>query len=196
MVFESIDFYSMVSSLESAGFYEIVLPFFLIFTIIFGILEKTNIFGKESHKFNIIIALVAGFLIVRNQTLVALMNSFLPNVSMFVLVIIAFLIILGIFGVQSDKWGGGLLFVFVIIAVVGVIWGLVQAADMQGIAWLPDWLYFTQSDLYWIGGIGAFLIFMWFIVGRKKTEDEAKFFRGFKDIGNAFRGGVVRWQPY
>ncbi len=187
MVLENIDFSSLVSNLESTGFYEVVLPFFLIFTIIFGILEKTDIFGSNSHKFNIIIALVAGFLIIRNQTLVALMNSFLPNVSMFILIIIAFLIILGIFGVQSDKWGGGLLFVFMIVAVVGVIWGLTQAADQEGIQWLPDWLDITQEDIYIVGGVAGLLITLWFIVG-KKSQDEYRFFRGFRDIGDSLRG--------
>ncbi len=187
MVLENIDFSSLVSNLESIGFYEVVLPFFLIFTIIFGILEKTRIFGQDSHKFNIIIALVTGFLVVRNQTLVALMNSFLPNVSMFVLIIIAFLIILGIFGVQSDKWTGGIMFVFMIIAVVGVIWGLTQAADQEGIQWLPDWLDITREDVYILGGVAALLIALWFIVG-KKTQEEYRFFKGFRDIGDALRG--------
>lgn len=189
MVFENIDFINIISNLESAGFYEIVLPFFLVFTIIFGILEKTNIFGKESHKFNIVIALVFGFLIVRSTTLVALMNSFLPNVSMFVLVIVAFLIVLGIFGVQSDKWGGGLLFIFVIVGVVGVIWALGQAAEEEGISWMPDWLDFTQEDIEIIALIAAILVVMWFVVAKKKSEEEYRFFKGFKDIGDSFRGG-------
>ncbi|MEM4244736.1 MAG: hypothetical protein QW404_00160 [Candidatus Nanoarchaeia archaeon] len=189
MVLESIDFEGIISDLESAGFYEVVLPFFLIFTIIFGILEKTNIFGKDSHKFNIVIALVAGFLMVRSTTLVSLMNRFLPNVSMFVLVIVAFLIVLGIFGIQSDKWGGGLLFVFFIIAIVGVVWGLGQAAEEEGIEWLPDWLDITQEDIEIIAGLAALLVVIWFLVAKKKSEQEYRFFKGFKDIGDALRGG-------
>ncbi|MFH1332151.1 MAG: hypothetical protein ABIH63_02600 [archaeon] len=188
MVLEDIDFSSIISDLESTGFYEVVLPFFLIFTIIFGILEKTKIFGEESHKFNIVIALVAGFLIVRSDTLVALINRFLPNVSMFILVIIAFLIILGIFGVQSDKWTGGLLFVFVIIAVVGVIWGLGQAAEEEGIQWLPDWLEITETDWKIIAFAAAGLILFFFIAGKSKTGEERKFYKSFQDIGKAFKG--------
>jgi hypothetical protein len=187
MVFENIDFGGIIANLESYGFYDVVLPFFLIFTIIFGILEKTKIFGKESHKFNVVIALVAGFLIVRETTLVALMNRFLPNVSMFVLVIIAFLIILGIFGIQSDKWGGGLLFICVIVGLVGVIWALGQAADEEGIQWMPDWLYLTQEDFEILAGVVILLVVIWFVVGQKKDEGSAKFYQGFKDIGDAFK---------
>jgi len=189
MVLENIDFVSIISDLDSMGFYEILLPFFLIFAIIFGILEKVNIFGKDSHKFNIVIALVTGFLIVRNQTLVALMNRFLPNVSMFVLVIVAFLIILGIFGVKADSWSGGLLFVAAIIALIGVIWGLGQAAEEEGIQWLPEWLEITETDIKWIAGIGGGLIVLWLLVGKTKTGEERRFFEGFKDIGNALRPG-------
>lgn len=188
MVFGGIDFASIIGDLEAMGLYEVLLPFLLIFTIIFGVLEKTNIFGKESHKFNVVIALVAGFLIIRQQTLVALMNRFLPNVSMFVLILIAFLIILGVFGIQSDKWGGGLLFIAIIIGVVGGIWALTEAADYEGLVWLPDWLYITQDDIWWLVGIVAFIAVIWFMVSRKKTEGEAKFFKGFKEMGDAFRG--------
>lgn len=188
MVLEDIDFISIVADLESAGFYDIILPFFLIFAIIFGILEKVKIFGENSHKFNIVIALVTGFLIVRNVTLVALINRFLPNVSMFVLVIVAFLIVLGIFGVKSDTWGGGLLFIAAIVALIGVIWGLGQAAEEEGIQWLPYWLEITQQDIEWIAFIGGGLIVIWLIVGKSKTGQERKFFSGFQDIGNALRG--------
>ncbi|MFH1210715.1 MAG: hypothetical protein V1645_02250 [archaeon] len=188
MVLENIDFVNIISDLESVGFYDVVLPFFLIFTIIFGILEKTSIFGKDSHKFNIVIALVAGFLMVRNDTLVALMNRFLPNVSMFVLVIIALLIVLGIFGIQSDKWGGGLLFVFFIIGLVGVIWALGNAAEEEGIAWLPDWLEITETDIQWIAFIAAGLIVFWLLVSKKKEGEDMRMYKGFKDIGDSLRG--------
>jgi hypothetical protein len=189
MVFESIDFTEIISDLESIGLYDVILPFFLVFTVIFGILEKTNIFGKESHKFNIIIALVFGFLIVRSTTLVALMNRFLPNVSMFILVIIALLIVLGIFGIQSDKWGGGLLFVFFIIGLVGVIWALGNAAEEEGIEWLPYWMEITETDIEWIAGIAAFLIVFWLLVAKKKEGSEMRMYKGFQDIGDSLRGG-------
>lgn len=189
MVLESINFGSIVSDLESAGFYEVLLPFMLVFTLIFGILEKINIFGQESHKLNVVIALVAGFLIVRETALVGLINRFLPNVSMFVIIIIGFLIVLGIFGIKSDNWGGGLLFVFVIVAVVGVIWGIKSAAEQEGVQWLPIWLDITERDLEIIGFVGAALVVMWFVIARKKTDQEYRFFKGFQDIGDAFRGG-------
>lgn len=190
MVFENIDFRSIVSDLESAGLYDILLPFFLVFTIIFGILEKINIFGTDSHKLNIIIAMVIGFLMVRNDTLVRLMNSFLPNVSMFVIGIIAFLIILGIFGVKADTWGGGLLFIGVIVGLIGVLWSLAGAAEEEGIDWLPEWMDLTSADVKILAGVGAVLIAIWFAVSKKKNRSMGSdFLRGINSMGNAFKPG-------
>lgn len=190
MVFESIDFRSIISDLESAGLYDILLPFFLVFTVIFGILEKISIFGKDSHKLNIIIAMVIGFLMVRNDTLVRLMNSFLPNVSMFVIAIVGFLIILGIFGVKADTWGGGLLFIGVIVGLIGVLWALSSAAEEEGIDWLPEWMDLTSSDVGILAVVGTILIAIWFIASKKNDRNMGSdFLKGINAMGNAFKPG-------
>ena len=36
-----------VDFLQDFGFFDVVLPFLLVFTLVFGILEKTKIFGTE-----------------------------------------------------------------------------------------------------------------------------------------------------
>ena len=50
-----IDFFRL---LESYGFTDALLPFLLIFTIVFAVLQKTNILGKDKKNFNVILALV------------------------------------------------------------------------------------------------------------------------------------------
>ena len=42
---EDTAFTGVLSFLERFGFYDIVLPFLLVFTIVFAVLEKTKILG-------------------------------------------------------------------------------------------------------------------------------------------------------
>ena len=46
--------------LQSSGFYEFALPFLLVFTIVFAILEKTKLFGGGKKNINLIIGIVVG----------------------------------------------------------------------------------------------------------------------------------------
>ena len=66
--------YDTFQNLQQMGFYDYILPFLLIFTIIFAILEKTRIFGTEPgttneprKNINLVVALIIG-LIVMVQT--------------------------------------------------------------------------------------------------------------------------------
>ena len=49
MVFENVDFYSLMDWFEGAGGFDIILPFLLIFTITFAILQKIKLFGEKRN---------------------------------------------------------------------------------------------------------------------------------------------------
>ncbi len=57
------DLTSVVGNLEKLGFYDFVLPWLLFFALIFGILNKVEVLGKDK-KINSIIAAVIAFFIV------------------------------------------------------------------------------------------------------------------------------------
>ena len=95
------DFYSLMAELQAMGVYDYLLPFLLIFTIIFAILEKLMIFGKEhgtekpKTNINLVISLILGLLVVSQPEITYIINSFLPKVSLFILVSLMFLVIAG-----------------------------------------------------------------------------------------------------
>ncbi|MBM3199831.1 hypothetical protein FJZ53_02750, partial [Candidatus Woesearchaeota archaeon] len=63
-----------IEFLKEFGFFDVVLPFLLVFTIVFAVLEKTKIFGggKESKKnINAMIAFVFALFFVSATNLVA-----------------------------------------------------------------------------------------------------------------------------
>jgi len=92
------DFYSLMAELQAMGVYDYLLPFLLIFTIIFAILEKLMIFGKEhgtekpKTNINLVISLILGLLVVSQPEITYIINSFLPKVSLFILVSLMFLV--------------------------------------------------------------------------------------------------------
>ena len=86
---------------EEIGVYEVALPFLLIFTLVFAILQKSKILGEKAKNFNVVIALVVGILFIRNTQLVALVNRLLPNVAMFIVIFLMLLLLLAIFMKES-----------------------------------------------------------------------------------------------
>ena len=58
--------YDIVSSLESIGAFDIALPFVLIFTISFAVLQKIQLFGSGKKNIDMIVSLVLAFLAIRN----------------------------------------------------------------------------------------------------------------------------------
>lgn len=94
-------------TLDRWGVTEIMLPFLLIFVIIFAILQKIKILGEGKKNLNIVVAIVVGLLTViphvTNQfppesDPVVIINNSLPTVSIVLVAIVFLLILIGVFG--------------------------------------------------------------------------------------------------
>ncbi|MBI2662599.1 hypothetical protein HYX11_04020 [Candidatus Woesearchaeota archaeon] len=91
---------------QTYGIMDFLLPFILVFTIVFAVMQKSKILG-ENKNFNVIIALVLGLLFViphitGNYPLgydpVQVMNDALPSISLVSIAAIMLLLLMGIFG--------------------------------------------------------------------------------------------------
>jgi len=95
----------VIEFLGELGLYDIVLPFLLIFTITFAILEKTRILGEEEiggkkyprKNLDAMVALVVGLVIVTATQLVAFINQFLAIAALVMVIGIGFLLMVGVF---------------------------------------------------------------------------------------------------
>src|SRR3989338_7238757 len=104
MVEESA-FRGMISLLNKLGVYDIILPFLLVFTIIFAILEKTRIFGVEKisghdmgkKNINAMVAFVIAFLVIASTKLVGIINEVMANVVLLIILGVCFLLLVGVF---------------------------------------------------------------------------------------------------
>lgn len=107
MAAESLQLESFVRTLDSWGLTDVLLPFLLIFVIIFAILQKTKILGEDKKNLNVIVSMVVGLLVVIPHVTgrfppgadpVLIINEALPQVSIVLVAIIFLLILVGVFG--------------------------------------------------------------------------------------------------
>ena len=60
MVSRAFNLEEFVRTMESWGLTDVMLPFLLIFTIMFAVLQKTRILGEEKRQINMVVSLVFG----------------------------------------------------------------------------------------------------------------------------------------
>jgi len=110
-------------------FTNIILPFLLIFTVVFAILEKTGILGKEKKYANLIVALVIGFMFIGVQTFVGFTLRFIPMIAVLIVVLLAYLIIFGFMNVDITE-NQGLKVAFGIIFGLTILGALLWSAGI------------------------------------------------------------------
>ena len=187
-----------IRTLESWGLTDVLLPFLIIFVVIFAILQKARIFGEEKKNFNMVIALAIGLLVVIPHVLdtypegadvVKIMNSALPNVSIIAVAIIMMLIIIGLFGGEA-KWMGGSL-----SGVVGIVAFILVIAIFGGAAgWWGNWSWFT--DFFSEDAVAVIVIVLvfaiivsWVTKGEGMEKEKAGFGKIAKGVQDLFGGG-------
>lgn len=107
MVARAFRLEDFIRDLDRWGLTDVLLPFLLIFVIVFAILQKTRILGEGKKNLNTIIAIVVGLLVViphvtgrfpANADPVEIINEALPQVSIVLVAVIFLLIMIGVFG--------------------------------------------------------------------------------------------------
>ena len=167
---EDSTFRGTIEFLVKLGVYDVVLPFLLVFTIVFAILEKTKVLGtdtigekKEKHpkrNLNSMVAFCIAFFVILSRELVATINEAMANIVVLLLVIISFLLLAGSFQKETEDpyflespWN----IIFMVIMFVGVVLVFLHAIPIDngnsnwleyGWGWLED-----HWNVDWFGAI-------------------------------------------
>jgi hypothetical protein len=190
-------FRDILAFFDTIGIFDVVLPFILVFTVVFAILEKTRIFGTEKmlgptqeqmgsalpkKNLNAMVAFVMAFLVVASTQLVAIVNQALANVVILLLVSVCFLLLIGSFYKETEEvfLEGTWRMVFMVIMFVGVVLIFLNAIRMEdGTSWL-EFLYNTVAtglDSVVVGSlilIGIVIFFIWLITKDKHVPAAKK----------------------
>lgn len=164
----------MTSPLENAvdflvrfGFYDVVLPFLLVFTLVFAILEKTKIFGVEGEKrlpkksVNSMVAFVVALFVVVVKEIVYSIQTAVPQIALVLIILVTLMLLVGTLKGDAEFsferhtiWLGFLIFVIFIC---------VLAIFLNSIDWLDPILDYIER--YWQDTFIVSLIFLAIIIG-------------------------------
>jgi len=129
---------NMLSQWESAGFFSYVLPFLLIFALVFGILSKAKIF--DEHKaINGVIAVVVGMLSIQFGVVSAFFSEIFPRMGVGLAILLIAIIFTGIF-FPNERWSVYTLFGIGAIIFLVVIYKTAGAFNWTiGYWWADNW---------------------------------------------------------
>ncbi len=175
-------YYGPFAQLEDLGLLDVILPFILIFTLVFAFLQKSKILGKDSKRFNAVVALVMGLSVVfphvlgyypPERDIVNIINQSLPNVGVIVVAIVMALIIIGLMGKQFKLGAGSASGWIAIIAFGAVVYIFGDAANWWE---SPAWLYFLRDSetMMLVVAVLIFAIIIWFITKGSPDEEARK----------------------
>lgn len=116
---------------QTGGIFDYVLPFLLIFSVVFGILESTKILGKQKGV-HVIVALVIGLLSLRFGFVQQFFGELFPRLAVGIAVVLALLILTGLFIAKEETryWLWGLAAISVIVLLI------VLVGSFEGAGWL------------------------------------------------------------
>lgn len=137
------------------GVFDVVLPFLLVFTLVFAFLEKTRVFGTEEYRaekdgkhysiprknLNSMVAFTMAFFVVASTQLVALINVVISQVVLVLILLFSFMLTMGSMHKQTKEGfflKGVWLIIFEIVAVLSIV-----IIFMNALGWLDivlDWL--------------------------------------------------------
>ncbi len=172
---EIIDFFANI------GVFEVVLPFLLVFTVVFAFLERTKVFGVEKidgkdytkKNLNSAAAFVMAFLVVASSKLVEIITKVSSQ-----FVVLLFLLLVGSF-FKEEPHGvfleGGWKATFMFIVFVGLAFIFLDAMDMIE----PLGRFFSGTDRgEFIGSAFLLILIVFFIAfvtqGNKHGSGEKK----------------------
>ncbi|MBD3354878.1 hypothetical protein GF361_02745 [Candidatus Woesearchaeota archaeon] len=170
-------FRGVIGFFDKLGIYDVVLPFLLVFTIVFAILEKTKILGtveiegKKYTKKNLdaMVAFVSAFLVVASTKLVSVINIAIANTVLLLLLAVLFLLLVGAFFKEGEgvflegRWR----FFFMTIMFTGIV-----LIFLNALGWLaPFWDYLTDNwESQWVASLILLIfviLFIYFITKEK-----------------------------
>lgn len=153
---------------QDIGMYTVVLPFLLVFTLVYALLDKTRVLGVESigdetypkKNVNAMVAFVIGFFVVASSQLVAIISEIMANVVLLLILITFFMLLVGAMdrekkeGFQLEGWTRK---AFYGIMFVGILLIFLNAFGWLQLMW--DYLVYNW-DSQFVGIILTFIVIL------------------------------------
>jgi hypothetical protein len=142
----------MANILTLPLFSDIILPFLLLFTLIFAILEKSKLLGDDKHQINAIMGFIVGAILISFANAIDIITQMTVFMAVSLVILFVFMIIYGFAynGKDGDILGKGVKTFLGIIIFIAVVLAVLFATN----SWDNVSNFFTDSE------IGANIIFI------------------------------------
>lgn len=198
MAFQAWNLRGFIQSLESWGLTDVLLPFLLVFTLIFAMMQKTRLLGEKKKNLNVVIALIFGLLVViphvtgtyrTNYDPVDIINNAIPGISLVVIAILMLLLLVGLFGGEAKFFGMAFRGWVVLFSVIAVLWIFGSSAGWWlGWSWVNN-LFGSDAIAIIIILVVFGLIIVFVTGGEGEREERTRMGRFSEDLKNIFGGG-------
>ena len=174
--------------LESCGFFDIVLPFILVFALVFAILEKTKILGggekEPKRNVNALVSFVIGLFVVAATNIVEILREALPLITLVLIVLISFMLLVGAFhgdeefSFAKSKFWKWTLTLILFVSVLSIFANFIETDS--GDTWLEAFWEFVTED-FESGPVVSSILFLGIIIfvvyvvgyaGKNKESDK------------------------
>lgn len=156
---------------EQVGIFDYILPFLVIFALVYGILVRTKLF-KDNNAINGIIALAVGLLSLQFDMVPVFFGQVFPKLAIGLTVILIVIIVLGLF-MPQQKW-----VIYVLFGIAALVLILVLAGSFEPITGGFGTGFQQYTPL--IVTIVAFIIIIAIVMGVLSSKDKNQ--PKFKDI--------------
>jgi len=182
-------FREVINFFDSIGLFDVVLPFLLVFTIVFAILEKTKVLGTEEHdgkkyskkNLNAMASFVIAFLVIATKELVEIINETVAKAVVVLFFSILFLLLVGSFHKEEKEpvylqgaWKVTFM-IIVFLAITGIFLDTIKTSD--GRTWLQRIGDFTGSGGDELAGsivlLALIVLFMVYVVKEPSKEQSS-----------------------
>ena len=185
-----VDFRDVIENMKDIGFFDVILPFLLVYAIVYAVLEKSRIFyinkgdseDKNLKGVSMIVSFVISIFSVASLTFVSWTQSFLAYISFGLIFFVGLMIVLGlifgddwiVFFKDGDKWNMKVLYVFgAIIVILGVIFAI-NSMDIDLDLDIADTIGNSSSDIISILVIVGIVLILYFISKEGPSKKEEK----------------------
>jgi len=172
--------------LSQYGFIDFVLPFLLIFSLVFMILELSNLLKVSpddtvGRKLNALFSFGFALLSIYNQNLVKWLLSFIPSATIVIIGFTLIVIVLAITNKKIPSWLSGL---FALLVVGIILWLAINSLSITGpssasssslislLSYILNYLMQSGILALLIMFVLIFLVLMWLVGGGEKKEEE------------------------
>lgn len=158
----------LLSKWEQVGFFSYLLPFLLIFALVFGILTKVNVF-KDNKIVNGIIALAVALMALQFSFVPEFFSQIFPRLGIGLIVLLGILILVGLFMDPKSSMVN-----YFLLGIGVLVIGMVLVQSTGALGWSSG-QWWTDNWQMVVGAVFILILVAVIIGGSKPPEQKGKY---------------------